>query len=52
MAYNLFKIISSGFKIVWLIYAEVVSRVASSFEAGGLPRYPESMFDEINVMKS
>jgi hypothetical protein len=34
------------------MYAEVVTRVASSLEAGGLPGYPESLFVEINVMKS
>jgi hypothetical protein len=26
--------------------------VAGSLEAGGLPRYPESLFVEINVMKN
>jgi hypothetical protein len=31
------------------IYAEVVTRVASSLEAGGLPGYPES---KINVLKT
>jgi hypothetical protein len=30
------------------IHAEVVTRVASSLETGGLPRYPKS---KINVMK-
>ncbi len=34
------------------IDAEFVARVADSLEAGGLPRYPESLFVEINVMKS
>ncbi len=34
------------------IYAEVVAHVAGSLEAGGLPRYPESLFIEINVVKS
>jgi hypothetical protein len=31
------------------MYAEVVTHVAGSIEAGGLPRYPKS---EINMMKS
>jgi hypothetical protein len=35
-----------------VMYAEVVTPVAGSLEAGGLPRYPESLFVEINVMKS
>jgi hypothetical protein len=35
-----------------VIYAEVVTGVASSLEAGGLSRYPKSVFVEINVMKS
>ncbi len=34
------------------IYAEVVTRVAGSLEAGGLPRYPESLVVEINVLMS
>jgi hypothetical protein len=34
------------------IYAEVVTHVAGSLEAGGLPGYPESLVVEINVMKS
>ncbi len=34
------------------IHAEVVTTVAGSLEAGGLPRYPESLFVEIKVMKS
>jgi hypothetical protein len=34
------------------IYAEVVTRVAGSLEAGGLSGYPEVLFVEINVMKS
>ncbi len=34
------------------IYAEVVTRVAGSLEAEGLPGYPESLIDEINVLKS
>ncbi len=34
------------------IYAEVVTRVASSLEAVGLPGYPEVLFVEINVIKS
>ncbi len=31
-----------------LIHAEVVTRVAYSLEAGGLPGYPESLFVEMN----
>jgi hypothetical protein len=34
------------------IYAEVVTCVTGSLEAGGLPGYPESLFDEINMIKS
>jgi hypothetical protein len=34
------------------IYAEVVTHIADSLEAGGLPGYPESLFVEINMMKS
>jgi hypothetical protein len=34
------------------IYAEVVTHVAGSLEAGRLPRNPESLFVEINIMKS
>ncbi len=34
-----------------IIYAEVVTRVAGSLEAGGFPRYPKSLFVEINVAK-
>jgi len=34
------------------MYAEVVTCVAGSLEAKGLPRYPECLFVEINVMKS
>jgi hypothetical protein len=34
------------------IYAEVVTRVAGSLEAGGFPGNPESFFVKINVMKS
>jgi hypothetical protein len=34
------------------IYAEVVTCVAGSLEAEGLPGYPKSLFIEINVMKS
>jgi hypothetical protein len=34
------------------IHAEVVTHVASSPEAVGLPGYPEVLFVEINVMKS
>jgi hypothetical protein len=34
------------------VYAEVVTREAGSLEAGGLPKYPESLFVEIYVMKS
>jgi hypothetical protein len=34
------------------IDAEVVTCVAGSLEAGGLPGYLESLFVEINVMKS
>ncbi len=34
------------------IYAEVVTHVACSLEAGGLPGYPECLFVEINMMKS
>jgi hypothetical protein len=34
------------------MHAEVVTRVASSLGAGGLPGYPECLFVEINVMKS
>jgi hypothetical protein len=34
------------------IYAEVVTSVAGSLEAGGLLGYPESLLVEINVMKS
>ncbi len=37
---------------VYHIDAEVVTRVAGSLGAGGLPGYPEVLFDEINVMKS
>jgi hypothetical protein len=33
------------------IHAEVVTRVAGSLEAGGLPGYPESLVVEINAMK-
>ncbi len=32
------------------IHAEVVTRVAGSLEAVGLPGYPEVLFVEINVM--
>jgi hypothetical protein len=35
-----------------IMYAEVVTCVAGSLEAGGLPGCPESLFVEINVMKS
>ncbi len=35
-----------------IINAEVVTPVAGSLEAGGLPQYPESSFEEINVVKS
>ncbi len=38
--------------IFFAIYAEVVTRVAGSLEAGGLPVYPESLVVEINVIKS
>ncbi len=43
--------------ILWSVslcgrHAEVVTRVAGSLEAGGLPRHPESLVVEINVMKS
>jgi hypothetical protein len=31
------------------MYAEVVTRVAGSLEAEGLPGYPESLYVEINV---
>ncbi len=42
-----------GFQIDFIfIHAEVVTRVAGSLEAEGLPGYPESLFVEINVMKS
>jgi hypothetical protein len=34
------------------VHAVVVTRVASSLEAGGLPGYPISSLVEINVMKS
>ncbi len=34
-----------------IIYAEVVTRVVGSLEARGLPRYPESLFVEINMVK-
>ncbi len=34
---------------IFNIHAEVVTRVAGSLEAGGMPGYPES---KINVMKS
>jgi hypothetical protein len=34
------------------IYAAVVTCVAGSLEARGLPRYPESLLVEIKVMKS
>jgi len=34
------------------MYAEVVTRVASSLEIGGFPGYPESLLVEINVVKS
>jgi hypothetical protein len=34
------------------IHAVVVTRVAGSLEARGLPGYPESLLDEINMMKS
>ncbi len=34
------------------IYAEVVTRVAGSLEARGLPGYPEVLFVKINVTKS
>jgi hypothetical protein len=33
------------------IYAEVVTCVAGSLEAGGLPGYPTVLFVKINVMK-
>jgi hypothetical protein len=33
------------------IYAEVVTHVAGSLEAGELPGCPESLLVEINVMK-
>jgi hypothetical protein len=35
-----------------VIHAEIVTRVAGSLEAVGLPGYPEVLFVEINVMKS
>ena len=34
------------------IYAEVVTRVAGSLEAVGLPGYPKVLFVEMNMMKS
>ncbi len=34
------------------IDAEVVTRLAGSLEAGGLPGYPKGLVVEINVMKS
>ncbi len=34
------------------IYAEVVTSVAGSIEARGLPGYPKSLFVEINMVKS
>ncbi len=34
------------------IYDEVVTHVAGSLEAVGLPGYPKVLFVEINVMKS
>jgi hypothetical protein len=34
------------------MYAEVVTCVAGSLEAAGLPRYPESFLVKINMMKS
>jgi hypothetical protein len=34
------------------MYAEVVTRVAGSLEAGGLPGYPKVLIVEINVVKS
>jgi hypothetical protein len=40
------------FSSSFLIYAAVVSRVAGSLEAGGLPGYPENLGVEKNVMKS
>ncbi len=39
------------FKCQTTIHAEVVTRVAGSLEAGGLPGYPESLVVEINMMK-
>ncbi len=33
------------------MYAEVVTRVADSLEAGGLPGYPECLVVEINKLK-
>ncbi len=35
-----------------VMYAEIVTRVASNLEAVGLPGNPESLSVEINVMKS
>ncbi len=37
--------------MIMKIYAEVVNRIASGLEAGGLPWYPEDSFVEIKVMK-
>jgi len=37
---------------VAFIYAEVVTHVAVSLGAVGLPRYPKCLFVEINMMKS
>jgi hypothetical protein len=34
------------------MYAEVVTHVAGSLEAAGLPRYPETLVVEIDLMKS
>ncbi len=36
----------------WFIYAEVVTCVANSLKAGGLPECPECLIVEINMLKS
>ncbi len=42
----------SGYSSPYRIYAEVVTHVAGSLEAEGLPGHPESLVVETNVMKS
>ncbi len=50
---NTLEIFSIWFRNIQVkIYAEVVTCVAGSLEAGGLTGYPECLVVEINVMKS